>query len=85
MRARLLLIFSIVPLLGACENSPLFGDDRLPWVNRATDYSAEAVPPVYCYATLADADCHSAPQEKETHRMINYVGPSPETPGYSGH
>jgi hypothetical protein len=84
MRARLLLIFTVVPLLGACERSPLF-DEGQPWRNRASDYNVSAIPPVYCYETLADANCYSAPQEKETHRMINYVGPAPQTPGYSGH
>ncbi len=33
------------------------------------------VPPVYCYRTLGEVDCHAAPLADEENRIVNSFGP----------
>lgn len=36
--------------------------------------------PVYCYRTLAQADCYGAPQPGQGYRLLGYFGPPPPRP-----
>ncbi len=35
-------------------------------------------PPLYCYRSLADADCYALPYPRDRRRLIGHSGPSPD-------
>lgn len=81
---RVLALLPLVLLVSACE-FPRKGE--MP-TNFAYRYDRAAIPPVYCYATLGQADCYSAPLPGQAHRLIGYVGAPPTEAGStsgSGH
>lgn len=38
------------------------------------------MPPIYCYATLAEPDCYAEPVPGWERRLIAYGGPAPDRP-----
>lgn len=67
-----------VTMVAGCENPYVkqlkdeFGwtEDRMLRDGWLKSY-AIAQPPVYCYTTLADADCYSKPRRQHRDRLIN--------------
>lgn len=74
-----LLFIPVLFGLAACQNS---GPLDLT-ANRAYEYDRQAIPTVYCYATLGQADCFDRPLKGQSYRLINYVGPTPSQVGSS--
>lgn len=65
--AAILLALALSVLAAACETDP--------WKR---DPVAGFTPlPVYCYRTIADADCYAPPINEERRRLVAYEGPWP--------
>ena len=60
---------AVLLFLGGCSN-PF--DEPKPVQN------VHQTKPVYCYQSLADVRCHSAPKFVDKNRIVNFYGPSPK-------
>lgn len=62
------LLAALVLVLSACA------DDETAYERGVADYE-----PVYCYASLGDADCYRRPYFRDDRRLINHYGPTPRS------
>lgn len=62
------LLAALVLALSACARD-----------ETAYERGVAAYEPVYCYASLADADCYRQPYFRDDRRLINHYGPTPRS------
>lgn len=62
------LLAALILALSACAN------DETAYERGVADYE-----PVYCYASLGDADCYRRPYFRDDRRLINHYGPTPRS------
>jgi hypothetical protein len=74
-----MLMLGAVTLLAACAVDP---QSRYHPTEAQRDFDdmfgpryLVTVPPVFCYATLADPDCYAAPVPGWEHRLVAQYGP----------